>query len=82
MNAQVLAKEVLGESFGKYQAGLGYLTKKNKKRKKKGISQTVNIPQNTIKSISKKMKRIWHNQYSRWGHPPEHQWLDKEGISH
>ena len=55
-----LSKQVRDKAVEKYRSGLGY-----KKR-----SETLNIPQSTIKYIIKKMERIWYcNKPAKRGLP-------------
>ena len=61
MKTKELSKQVRDKVVEKYSSGLGY----------KKISETLNIPRNTIKSIIKKLKEYGTTtNLPRDGHPP------------
>ena len=71
MQTKELSKQVRDKVVEKYSSGLGY----------KKISETLNIPRSTIKSIIKKMERIWHhNKSANRGPPTKTHGPGKEGI--
>ena len=71
MKTKELSKQVRDKVVEKYRSGLGY----------KKISETLNIPWSTIKSIIKKMERIWHNKPAKTGPPTKTHRPGKEGIN-
>ena len=65
-------KQVRDKVVEKYRSGLGY----------KNISETLNIPQSTIKSFNKNMERIWHhNKPAKRVPPTKTHGPGKEGIN-
>jgi transposase len=60
MKTKELSKQVRDKVGEKYRSGLGY----------KKISETLNIPRSTIKSIIKKIERIFHHNKPAKKRPP------------